>query len=62
MTTAREETVRLITTMVAPKEVRVDAAIASVMSELESIYSLNEQRTALKVFHIGIDVCVHPFS
>ena len=37
--------------MVAPKEVRLDAAIASVISQLESISSLKEeQRTALKAF------------
>ena len=33
--------------MAAPKEVSVDAAIASVISELESISSLKVQKTAL---------------
>ena len=47
----------LKTTMAAPKEVSVDAAIASAISELESILSLKEdQKTALKAFLDGKDV------
>ena len=47
------------TIMVVPKKVSVDAAIASVISELESISSLKEeQRTALKAFLDGKYVLV----
>lgn len=43
--------------MTAAKEVSVDAAIASVLSELDNIYLLKEeQRTALKACHYGKDV------
>ena len=42
--------------MAAPKEVSVDAAIVSVISELESFSALKEeQRTARKAFLDGKD-------
>lgn len=45
MTTARSEAaVRSKPTMAVPKEVSVDAAIASAVSELERISSLKEER------------------
>lgn len=45
------------TIMAAPKEVSVDPAITSVISELKNISSLKEeQRTALKAFFDGKDV------
>ncbi len=45
------------TTMTATDVVSVDAAIASVLSELESISSLKEeQRTTMKAFLDGKDV------
>ena len=45
------EVTHLEPTMVAPEEVSVDTAIASVISELESISSLREkQRMSLKAF------------
>ena len=54
-----EQSASLKTTMAAPKKVSVDAAIASIISELESISSLKEeQRTALKAFLNGKDVFV----
>ena len=41
----------------APEEVSIDTAIASVISELESISSLKEeQRTTLKAFLHGQDL------
>ena len=49
---------RLEQIMVAPEELSVDTVILSVTSELESICSLKEeQRTTLKVFFRGKDVC-----
>lgn len=55
--TAREGTVHLKTTVVALKEVNVNAAMRSVISEVGSISSLKEeQTTSPKAFLYGEDV------